>query len=563
MKALTMDYPLTISAIVRRAEALFGHKQVTSRLPDKSICRHSYADVIDRARRLAVALRGLGVQPGDRVATLGWNHHQHLEAYFAIPTIGAVLHTLNLRLHPDDLTYIVNDAGDHVLLVDESLLPLFEQFRSKVDIDRVIVMARNGGDANGTHDYEALIAAADPARYQAAECSENDAAAMCYTSGTTGRPKGVVHSHRAIMLHSLMSGMVDGLAIGERETVMPVVPMFHVNAWGLPFSSVMSGANLVLPGPCLDAASLLELCDRERVTFAAGVPTVWLGVLAALDSKPGAYNLTCLRTIMTGGAAAPVSLIQSFEQRHGLRVVHAWGMTEAAPVGSVCWAPSDLDDVPAGERYAHRAKQGPPVPLMEFRARSEQGLVPWDGQAMGELEMRGPWVANAYYKGEGDRGKGEAEPEGVRGKGEGDRAEEVDDRFTEDGWFKTGDIVTIDPRGCIDIRDRSKDLVKSGGEWISSIALENALMGHPAIAEAAVVGVPHARWDERPLAVVALKPGQSVTADELIRFLEPAFAKWWLPDAVAFVDQIPRTSAGKFRKSELRERFRTHYAGPS
>ena len=554
MKALTMDYPLTLSAIVRRAEALFGHKHVTSRLPDKSIQRRSYADVLDRARRLAVALCGLGVQPGDRVATLGWNHHQHLEAYFAIPTIGAVLHTLNLRLHADDLTYIVNDAGDHVLLVDESLLPLFEQFRSNVDIGHVIVMARNGGDANGADDYEELIAAADPSRYEAADCGENDAAAMCYTSGTTGRAKGVVHSHRALVLHSLMSGMVDGLAIGENETVMPVVPMFHVNAWGLPFSSAMNGANLVLPGPCLDAASLLELCDRERVTFAAGVPTVWLGVLALLDSKPGAYNLKSLRTIMTGGAAAPISLIRSFEQRHGLRMVHAWGMTEAAPVGSVCWAPSDLEDASPGERYAYRSKQGPPVPLMEFRARSEQGLAPWDGETMGELEMRGPWVASAYYKGEGGRGK----REGNAGKGE-----ELDDRFTEDGWFKTGDIVTISPRGCIDIRDRSKDLVKSGGEWISSIALENALMGHPAIAEAAVVAVPHAKWDERPLAVVAVKPGHSVTAGELIKFLEPDFAKWWLPDAVAFVDQIPRTSAGKFRKSELRERFRAHYTTPS
>jgi len=541
MKALTMDYPLTLSAIVRRAEALFGHKQVTSRLPDKSIQRHSYADVIDRARRLAVALRGLGVQPGDRVATLGWNHHQHLEAYFAIPTIGAVLHTLNLRLHPDDLAYIVNDAGDRVLLVDESLLPLFEQFRSKVDIDRVVVMARNGvASSGGQADYEELIAAADPARYQAAECSENDAAAMCYTSGTTGRPKGVVYSHRAIVLHSLMSGMVDGLAIGESETVMPVVPMFHVNAWGLPFSSVMSGANLVLPGPHLDAASLLELCEQERVTFAAGVPTVWFGVLAALDSKPDAYDVKSLRTIMTGGAAAPVSLIRSFEQRHRLRVIHAWGMTEAAPVGSVCWPPSDLEDASPGDRYAYRSKQGPPVPLMEFRARSEQGLAPWDGQTMGELEMRGPWVAAAYYN-----------------------DADLNDRFTDDGWFRTGDIVTISPRGCIDIRDRSKDLVKSGGEWISSIALENALMGHPAIAEAAVVAVPHAKWDERPLAVVALKPGHSVTANELIKFLEPDFAKWWLPDAVAFVDQIPRTSAGKFRKSELRERFRTHYATPS
>ena len=550
MKGLTMEYPLTLSAIFRRAEALFGHKQITSRRPDKSIHRQSYADTIDRAKRLAVALRELGVEPGDRVATLGWNHYQHLEAYFAIPTIGAVLHTLNLRLHPDDLTYIANDAGDRVLLVDESLMPLYEQFRSKVGIQRAIVMARNGGEAKGVLDYERVIAAADPSRYEAGDCDEMSAAALCYTSGTTGRPKGVLYSHRAIVLHSLMSGMVDGLSIGEHETVMPVVPMFHVNAWGLPFSSVMSGANLVLPGPCLDAASLLELCAKERVTFGAGVPTVWLGVLAALDAKPGAHDLTCLRTIMTGGAAAPISLIQAFEHRHGLRMVHAWGMTEAAPVGSVCWVPSQLENVDAGERDAYRAKQGPPVPLMEFRARSEQGIAPWDGQTMGELEMRGPWVASAYYKGEENGGMGGT-------------VEELGDRFTDDGWFKTGDIVTISPRGCIEIRDRSKDLVKSGGEWISSIALENALMGHPAVAEAAVVAVPHAKWDERPLAVVTVRPGHAVTAEELIAFLEPAFAKWWLPDAVAFVDQIPRTSAGKFRKSELRERFRTHYATSS
>ena len=543
MNGLTMNFPLTVSAIVRRADALFRHKGVTSRMPDKSTVRHTYGDIFDRSRRLAVTLRRLGVMPGDRVATLGWNHHQHLEAYFAIPTLGAVLHTLNLRLHPDDLTFIANDSGDSVLLVDESLLPLLERFRSRTAIRRVVVMARTGGEIGDASDYEDLIAGAAPADHVPEDDDENAAAAMCYTSGTTGRPKGVVYSHRAIVLHSLMSGMTDGIGISERETVMPVVPMFHVNAWGLPFTAPLTGANLALPGPYLDATSILELCQQERVTCAAGVPTVWLGVLAALDAAPGAYDIGHLRRIMIGGSAAPASLIQAFDERHGVRVVHAWGMTESAPIGSVSGLPSDLEDAPPDAQLAQRATQGFPVPLVEFRARSTQGLVPWDGTSMGELEMRGAWVASAYYG----------------GKGEGEQGELEDEPFTADGWFRTGDIVTISPRGCIEIRDRAKDVVKSGGEWISSIALECALMGHPAVAEAAVIGVPHAKWDERPLAVVVIKPGCYVTQEELSAHLEPDFARWWLPDAVVFVDEIPRTSAGKFRKSELRDRFRAHY----
>jgi len=535
VNGLTMDFPLTVSAIVRRCDALFRHKAVTSRLPDRRIVRHTYGEIIDRSRRLAVALRRLGVMPGDRVATLGWNHHQHLEAYFAIPTIGAVLHTLNLRLHPDDLASIAHDAGDTVVLADESLLPLLACFRSRTAIGRVIVMARTGGQIGDAADYEELIARDDSSDHVPMDNAENAAAAICYTSGTTGSPKGVVYSHRAIVLHSLVCGMTDGLGVCERDTIMPVVSMFHVNAWGLPFAALMTGANLVLPGPCLDAASILELCQQERVTCAAGVPTVWLGVLATLDAAPGAYDLSRLRRIFIGGAAAPAALIQALEERHGVRVVHAWGMTESAPLGSVCWVTSDLDEALPEQQLAHRATQGFPVPLVEFRARSEQGLVPWDGISMGELEMRGAWVAKAYYGGQGE------------------------DRFADDGWFKTGDIVTISPRGAIEIRDRSKDVVKSGGEWISSVALECSLMGHPAVAEAAVVAVPHAKWGERPLAVVVMKSGCCVTEQELIAYLEPGFVRWWLPDAVVFVDEIPRTAAGKFRKTALRDRFRTHY----
>ncbi|MHB9145854.1 MAG: long-chain fatty acid--CoA ligase [Symbiobacteriia bacterium] len=538
MDGLMMDFQLTLPAILRRAESLYGAKEIVTRLPDKSFHRYTYADFVRRAKQLALALQRLGVQPGDRVATFSWNHHQHLEAYFGIPLAGGVLHTLNLRLHPDDLTYIVGHAEDKVLLVDRGLLPLFEKFRERVNLEHVVVVSDDGAAAAGLLSYEALLADEDPTGFEYPDFNEQQAAAMCYTSGTTGRPKGVLYSHRAIALHSLASAMADSLALQESDVVLPVVPMFHANAWGMPFTATLVGAKQVLPGPHLDPVSLLEEYQSEKVTFTAGVPTIWLGMLQVLDKNPGAYDLSALRSLVVGGAAAPKSMIEGFEQRHGLKVIHAWGMTETTPLGTVANLLSDLQDTPDATRFAYRAKQGLPVPFVEIRARGGDGLIPWDGRTMGELEVRGPWVAGAYYKNT-----------------------EATDRFTEDGWFRTGDVVTIDPRGYMEIQDRTKDLIKSGGEWISSVALENALMGHPAVAEAAVIAIPHPAWQERPLAAVVLKEGQSATKEELLAFLGERFAKWWLPDAIEFIPEIPRTAAGKFLKSALRERFHGYQAG--
>jgi len=536
MRGLMMDYQLSVPAIVRRTETLFGDRPVVSRRQDRSISRSTYASVVERAKRLGVALRRLGVHSGDRVATMAWASQEHLEAYLAIPSIGAVLHTLNLRLHPDDLSYIVNDAHDRVLLIDECLLPLYEKFAGQVSVEHVVVMNASDTPALQYLQYETLLASSKPSPFSELEIPETDAAAMCYTSGTTGRPKGVLYSHRALVLHSLGQGLRDTLSIGECDTLLPVVPMFHVNAWGMPFSGALFGAAQVFPGPYLDAKSLLELLDGERVTLTAGVPTVWLGVLQELDRAPGRYDLSALRAIVVGGSAAPISMIRTFKERHNLDVIHAWGMTEMTPLGTLGNLPASLKTAPLEDQYRYRARQGTPLPFVEIRATGEQGIAPWDGKTMGELEVRGPWIAARYYNVDGE-----------------------DARFTSDGWFKTGDIVTINPGGCIELADRAKDLVKSGGEWISSVALENALMGHPAVAEAAVVAVPHPKWDERPLAVVVVKPGQSVSQDELRAFLEPHFAKWWLPDAIEFIAEIPRTSAGKFKKSAIREQYRSYY----
>jgi acyl-CoA synthetase (AMP-forming)/AMP-acid ligase II len=532
MDGLMMDYPLTLAPILRRAESLFGHKEVVTRRPDKSFHRCTYADVARRAKQLAVALQGLGLTRGDRVATLCWNQYEHLEAYFGIPLAGGVLHTVNPRLHESDLTYIVNDAEDRALIIDETLLPCLDRFRDAVRIEHVIVIEHAAKAPTGTIGYEELLARADPDAFVYPDLDEREAAAMCYTSGTTGNPKGVVYSHRALVLHTLGQAAAGPIGIQESDVILPVVPMFHVNAWGLPFTCTMVGATQVFPGPHLDAASLLEALSREHVTLTAGVPTIWLGLLRALDERPKAHDLSSLRALVVGGSAAPESMIRGFDERHGLRVVHAWGMTETTPLGTVSNLMSDLERADEDTRFRIRATQGYAVPFVEIRAQNEGKPVPWDGTSMGELEVRGPWVARAYYKNPGSA-----------------------DRFTADGWFRTGDIVTIDARGYVTIQDRSKDLIKSGGEWISSVALENKLMAHPAVAEAAVIAIPDERWSERPLAVILLKPGCTATPDELRAHLAPHFAKWWLPDGYEFVDEIPKTGVGKFRKTAIRERF--------
>jgi len=528
---LIMDYELNVPAILRRAEQHFGHKEIVSRLPDKSFHRFTYAELIERTTRLAAALRGLGLGDGDRVGTFAWNHHEHLEAYLGIPAGGLVVHTLNLRLHPDDLTYIASHAGDRALIVDKVLWPLAEQFVDRVGFEHVIAVGA-GETPPGAIDYEELLASTDASDLSLPDVDERAAAAMCYTSGTTGRPKGVLYSHRAIAIHSLASTQSGTLGLREQDTVLPVVPMFHANAWGFPFTCTLIGAKQVFPGPHLDPPSLLEAFVQEEVTVTAGVPTIWMGILQALDANPGGWDLSRLRAMIVGGAAAPRSMIEGFEERHGLHVTHAWGMTEMAPLGTVSELTSREAALPQDEQYAYRAKQGMPAPFVELRARGAEGLVPWDGTTMGELEVRGAWIASSYYDDDSQA-----------------------DRWSEDGWFATGDIVTIEPTGYIEIQDRSKDLVKSGGEWISTVALENALMGHPAVAEAAVIAMPDPKWDERPLGVVVLKDGATATADELREFLAPQFAKWWLPDSFEFVAEIPKTAVGKFRKTALREQF--------
>jgi fatty-acyl-CoA synthase len=532
MKGLSMQVPLTLQSLFDRGGRLFPTRPIVWRRADKTVARHTYKEFHARTQQLANALTRLGLARGDRVATLAWNHGRHLEAYFAAPLAGFVLHTLNPRLSPEDLAFIVNDAQDRVLIVDEALLPVLARFRDRIDVSKVIVWSDGARAPEGTIDYETFIG--DEKRtFSPPVIDENDAAGLCYTSGTTGRPKGVLYSHRAIVLHSLVSSTRDAFDLGQSDVIMPVVPMFHVNAWGLPFTAVGFGAGLVFPGPHLDPVSLLDLVHEERVTFTAGVPTVWHAVLEALDREPARWNLLSLRRLIVGGSAMPQASIEAFEKRHRLEIVHAWGMTELAPLGTVSVLKPHLESAPEQERLRLRATQGLPAPLVELRAVNEAGPVPADGKTMGELQVRGPWVASGYLN----------QPSGP-------------DKFTEDGWFRTGDVVTLDAEGYMRIADRSKDLIKSGGEWISSVDLENALSGHPAVREAAVVAVPHPKWDERPVACVVLKDGQKATETELRNFLAPAFAKFWLPDAFVFVPQIPRTATGKYLKSALREQLK-------
>jgi fatty-acyl-CoA synthase len=524
------DFPLTLAAVVERAEQLTPDRKVVWRRPDGSIDRYTLGDSIQRARTLATGLAELGVGDGDPVATLLWNQPEHLELYFAVPLMGAVLHTLNPRLHPDELSFIVSDAEDKVIVVDETLLEVFESFRSARDFEQVIVVSSAGGSApEGTVEYESLIA--DSRAMQWPRLEETRACSMCYTSGTTGRPKGVLYSHRALVLHSLCSALPDAHSISSRDTILPVVPMFHANAWGLPYIAAFAGTGMVLPGPKLDAENVLELLAQEKVTITAGVPTVWMAILQSLNAEPDRWDLSDLRLMIVGGSAVPRAMFEGFD-RHGLHILQAWGMTETSPMGTINRLPHELEDAPRDEQYDYRVRQGRPSPFVEIRARGEDGeLIPWDDETMGELEVRGPWVAASYHRGEGA------------------------DKFTDDGWFKTGDVVTINSRGCIKICDRSKDLIKSGGEWISSVDLENHLMAHPAVAEAAVIAIPDERWAERPMAVCVLREGQDAAPEDLREHLATKFAKWQLPDRFEFVDEIPRTATGKFKKTALREQF--------
>jgi fatty-acyl-CoA synthase len=533
MQGLMQDVPLTLVHFFDRAERLFPDKTIVT-ATGTGRHRTTYGEWAERTRRLGGVLDTLGVSKDGRVATFGWNTARHLELYFAPPCTGRVLHTLNIRLFPEQLTYIANHAADEVIFVDKSLCTLlFPLLKTFATVKHIVVMDDGRGevpdDSAGipVHDYETLLAAAAPVRFAVSD--ENAAASMCYTSGTTGNPKGVVYSHRSTYLHTVGALMVDGAGVREADRIMPVVPMFHANAWGLAHAAVAAGSDLVMPGPDLSPAGLSALVLEEGVTVAAGVPTIWMGCLPLLAGQPNK-----LRAVVCGGSAVPRALSEAYREQVGLPILQAWGMTETSPVASVGWTRSSLADLPPDEAAELRSRQGLPIVGVELRVTEPDTTneLPWDGESTGELQARGPWIAATYYDDE--------------------RAAES---FTADGWLRTGDVATIDASGYVQLRDRTKDLIKSGGEWISSVDIENELMGHPKVAEAAVIGVVHPKWDERPLACVVVKPGETLTKDEVLDHLRPRLAKWQLPDDVVFIDEVPKTSVGKFSKKTLRDRF--------
>lgn len=542
MQGLMMDYPLTLQHAFNHAVRLYWRKEIVTLTEDEPH-RYTYREWGKRTQQLAHAMTKVGIQQGDRVATFAWNTYRHLELYYAAPCMGAVLHTLNIRLFPEQLVYIINNAEDKIIFVDGDLVPLLESIADQLPtVKQYVIMGdapKSTGKLQPSVDYETFIKD-EPETYDWPTIDENTAAAMCYTSGTTGNPKGVVYSHRSIFLHSMAAAMADGMALSERDTILPIVPMFHANAWGQPHACMMIGSKLILPSRFMDPARLARVLEQERVTVSAGVPTIWINMLGVLQREK--IDLSALRAVYCGGSAVPKALVEALH-KHGIHIVQAWGMTETSPLATLSQVRSYQMDLPLDEQFRIRARQGTPAPGVDLRVVDiETGKeVPWDNETFGEIQVRGPWIAKAYY----------ADSESAA-------------KFA-DGWLRTGDVAVVDEDGIIQIVDRTKDLVKSGGEWISSVELEGVIMGHPKVLEACVIAIPHETWVERPLACVVPKPeveGQ-VTKEEIIDFLRPQVAKWWLPDDVVFIDAVPKTSVGKFDKKVLRKQFAMRESGVS
>jgi fatty-acyl-CoA synthase len=537
MQGLMMDYPLTLTHILERSAKLFPDKQIASKVPD-GMHRYSYSEFHARVHKVARILDRLGVKPGDRVGSLCWNSFRHLELYFAVPCFGAVLHTLNLRLPSDQLTYIIQHAEDKVIFVDASLAPLLEPIRDQIPCVKHFVILPDEPRAttlSPASDYEQEIRTAGGQPYSWPQLEESTACATCYTSGTTGHPKAVLYTHRAMFLHTFSLALADVFAISERDTVLQIVPMFHANGWGIPYAAVMTGSRIVLTGRQLQPEDIAGLIQNERVTFTAGVPTIWMTLYSYLENHP--HDLSSLRCVVVAGSAMPRQFIEWYQKKYGIAFRLAWGMTETTPIATFMAVKQDLESQPEKQHFDLLARHGLPVAGVEIRIVDSDGReLPWDGTTMGELQTRGPWITSGYYN------------------------DNRNDQAFADGWFRTGDVATIDKDGYLQIMDRTKDLVKSGGEWISSVDLENALMAHPKVAEAAVIAVFHPKWQERPLACVAPLPeyrGQ-VTKEEILDFLGSRVTKWWLPDDVVFIEAVPKTSVGKFNKRALREQFKDY-----
>ena len=536
MLGLMMDMPLLISDLIRHADRHHGNTEIVSKTVEGGMHRYTYRDAHKRARQLAKALQALGAKMNDRIGTLAWNGYRHFEIYYAVAGIGSIIHTINPRLFPDQISYIANHAEDSYIFFDITFAPLVEKLAPALkSVKGFIAMTDRAHmpkeQIPNLLCYEELLAAQDD-RLEWPSFDERSAACLCYTSGTTGNPKGALYSHRSTMLHAYAAALPDALNLSARDTILPVVPMFHVNAWGLPYSCALMGARLVFPGQHLDGKSLHELFESERVTMSAGVPTVWLGLLNYM--KANNLKFSTMKSTVIGGSACPPAMLRTFQEEYGVQVLHAWGMTEMSPLGTVCTFKEKHLHASPEERLALQNKQGRAIFGVDLRIVDENGKeLPHDGKAFGDLQVRGPWIISSYFKGEG-----------------GDPL--------KDGWFPTGDVVTIDPDGYIQITDRSKDVIKSGGEWISSIDLENIAVAHPAVAKAAVIGVKHPKWDERPIVVVVKKPGGEVSKTELLKFYEGKVAKWWMPDDVLFVNELPHTATGKLSKLTLRQQLKDY-----